>query len=338
MRTIWLVSLVIFGLVELPQYVQAEPRDRWQPVATAAPWVAAAADEVQSYGSLHKPTAVMIVRDGHMVASWGEVSRKVNVRSVRKSLLGGLYGIAVAERRIDLTRTLEQLGIDDKPPSLTQAEKQATVRDLLMSRSGVYHPAAYEAAEMQKNRPARGSNPAGTFWYYNNWDFNTLGTIYREATGEDIFQSFARRIAQPIEMEDYSARDGRYVFHSSSSHPAYPFSMTARDLARFGLLMLNDGRWNGTQIIPAAWIRESANAYSQTDRSGRSYGYLWWVLPPAEWGSGAVIASGWGGQTIAIVPAKRLVAVQVIEHPSSDRQLKTKDLLDLLRKIAAIAS
>jgi hypothetical protein len=60
MRTIWLVAIVIFGLVELPEYVQAEPRDRWQPVTTAASWVAAAADEVQSYGSLHKPTAVMI--------------------------------------------------------------------------------------------------------------------------------------------------------------------------------------------------------------------------------------------------------------------------------------
>jgi CubicO group peptidase (beta-lactamase class C family) len=164
MRTTSALGLVTFGLVLFTQVGHADPHDRWEPVTPSAPWVTAAADEVQSYGGLHKPTALMIVRDGYMVASWGEISRKVNVRSVRKSLLGGLYGIAVAEGRIDLASTLEQLGIEDKLPSLTQAEKQATIRDLLMSRSGVYHPASYESAEMQEKRPARGSQQAGSSW------------------------------------------------------------------------------------------------------------------------------------------------------------------------------
>jgi hypothetical protein len=98
--------------------------------------------------------------------------------------------IAASEGRISLTGTLAELGIDDKPPSLTDAEKQATVRDLLMARSGVYHPAAYEDSDMEKKRPPRGSHPPGSFWYYNKWDFNALGTIYRKSTGEDIFLSF----------------------------------------------------------------------------------------------------------------------------------------------------
>jgi len=57
------------------------------------------------------------------------------------------------------------------------------VRMLLEARSGVYHAALYETPAMAKQRPARGSHEPGTFWYYNNWDFNALGTIYEHATG-----------------------------------------------------------------------------------------------------------------------------------------------------------
>lgn len=105
---------------------------------------------------------------------------------------------------------------------MKEAEKQATVRDLLMARSGIYHPAAHETADVRQKRPARGSHPAGTFWFYNKWDFNAHGTIYRQATREDIFESVARRIAKPIDMEDFCAYDGQYVLEPSSIHPAYP--------------------------------------------------------------------------------------------------------------------
>jgi hypothetical protein len=86
-----------------------------------------------------KPTAVVIVQYGKMVASWGDISRKVNVTSVRKSLLSALY--VVAEGRIDLSSSLADPNIDDKTPGLTAEVKTTTVRDLLMERSGIYHPA-----------------------------------------------------------------------------------------------------------------------------------------------------------------------------------------------------
>jgi len=202
----------------------------------------------------YDPTAVMVVQDGKVVAAWGDVARKANVRSVRKSLLSALYGIAVAERRIELGRNMGELGIDDRPPVLSDIEKQATVRDLLMARSGIYHPAAYEDPAMKARRPERGSHPPGSFWYYNNWDFNALGTIYRQLTGSDVFQAFQDRIAKPIGMQDFSAEDGKFVFESASDHPAYTMRLSVRDLARFGWLYLNRGLWSGTQVIPSAWV------------------------------------------------------------------------------------
>lgn len=80
----------------------------------------------------------MKVQNGRMIARWGDTSRKVNMASVRKSLLSALYGIAIAEGRITLSSSLSELGIDDTAPRLTAEEKTATVRHLLMARSGVY--------------------------------------------------------------------------------------------------------------------------------------------------------------------------------------------------------
>ena len=64
------------------------------------------------------------------------------------------------------------------------------VVDLLRARSGVYHPVDFETALMKKNRPERGSHARGTFWYYNNWDFNALGTIFEKEAGLKIGEAF----------------------------------------------------------------------------------------------------------------------------------------------------
>jgi CubicO group peptidase (beta-lactamase class C family) len=136
-------------------------------------------------------------------------------------------------------------------------EKTATVQMLLQARSGVYHPAAYESAGMKANRPERHSHAPGTFWYYNNWDFNVLGSIFEQETGTQIHPEFKRRIGDVIGMEDFQVSDCDYVHEPLSLHPAYPFRMTARDMARFGLLFLQNGSWEGDQIISEEWVQES---------------------------------------------------------------------------------
>ena len=120
----------------------------------------------------------MIVDDGVVVDAWGDISRNFQCHSMRKSILSAIIGVHVDQGHLDLSQTLAQLGIDDYAPGLTAEEKQATVGDLIQARSGVYHVALGESREMKAMRPERHSHPAGTFWYYNNWDFNALGTIF----------------------------------------------------------------------------------------------------------------------------------------------------------------
>jgi len=316
----------------------AEPGKGWQEVDPAsAGWSLAKLETARELAQALDPTGIMVVQNGRVIARWGDVARKNNVASVRKSLLSALVGIAVGEGRIELGATLAQLKIDDRPPSLTEGEKQATIRDLLMARSGIYHAAASETAAMKRNRPARGAHAPGSFFFYNNWDFNTLGAIYRQATGEDIFASFATRIAQPIGMEDFSAADGRYLFDKASDIPAYQFRLSARDMARFGLLFLQQGQWLGRKIVPADWVRQSTTAYSRSERGRQGYGYMWWVLPTDVWGEGAAYAAGFGGQFIAYVPAKGLVVAQTVDLGDNERGVRTSDFLKLLRAIADAA-
>lgn len=144
---------------------------------------------------------MFIVQHGKVVAEWGNTTKRTELASVRKSLLSALIGIAVAEHQINLDSTMGQLGIDDNPPVLTEVEKTATVRQLLQARSGIFHLALYESPGMTEARPPRGSHAPGTFWYYNNWGFNVLGTIYERATGSGVFEALDQKIAKPIGMQ-----------------------------------------------------------------------------------------------------------------------------------------
>lgn len=316
------------------------PGARWEPAdPLVLGWSRPALEQLDGRVRALGVTSLTVVQDGRLVASWGPQDRKVNVRSVRKSLLGLLYGIAVAEGRIDLDLTLDALGIDDREPRLTAAEKRATIRHLLKARSGVYHPAAYENDAMKAKRPPRSSAGPDERWYYNNWDFNALGTIYERLTGEDIFRGFESRIARPIGMQDYMAADGRRVFDPASDHPAYVMALTARDLARVGHLVLNRGNWNGRTVVPAAWIAESVTAWSATDAGSLGYGYLWWTLPPAgRFGPGASLALGSDGQAIGVVPRLRLAVVQLCSDATKrPRRVRGADTVDLLGLVVEAA-
>jgi len=342
MRTRGLL-LAVFWLCAGPcTAAERYPGTEWEHVAPAqAGWSAQQLADAEAWSQTIGTSAVVIVQHGAIVAEWGDVTGNILLNSARKSLLSALIGIAVGHHQIDPNATLARLGIDDNPPSLTAEEKQATVRDLLEARSGVYHGAAYETPGMAAERPPRGSHPPGTFWYYNNWDFNTLGAIYEHAVGQSMFTAFAQQIAQPIGMQDFNPRDCRYYREAISNYPAYLFFASARDLARFGLLFLHHGLWRNRQVIPAAWVDESTRPDSTTD-SGTGYGYLWWTTLPdqplAGWHlpAGSYFANGNGGQMVFVIPADDIVVVHLARmgrastHPEGVGHHQVAKLLSMI--------
>jgi CubicO group peptidase (beta-lactamase class C family) len=289
---------------------------------TRLSWSKSRLAEAEAYARRIGSSTVAIVQGGRTVAAWGDVARKSDVASVRKSLLSALIGIAVHEGRVRLDQTLAELGIDDRPPGLTDAEKEATVADLLTSRSGVYHPVDLEPPAIAAERPKRGSHHRGTFWHYNNWDFNVLGTIYERVAGEGLFDAFTRRIAEPIGLQDFTVADGRWGAAEKSRHPAYGFRMSARDLARFGELYLRGGEWGGKPVIPADWVAESTRPHAAVRSAhfpGRGYGYMWWTgfasdfAPTVTLPPGTFYALGFGAQYVFVMPTLDLVVVHTVD-------------------------
>lgn len=318
------------------------PGAHWEKHSRAG-WSEELLKGTRNFAATKKTAAMMIVQGGRVVDQWGDVDKKIEVRSIRKSFLSALYGIHVSDGRIDLGKTMAEIGIDDLPPALTAAEKQATILDLLRARSGIYHEAARETPGMRAKRPARGSHPPGTFWYYNNWDFNVLGTIFEKLTGKGIFEDFAQQIAKPIGMEDYVVSDGRFAGKEGSTvggdsiHLNYIFSMTARDMARFGYLYLRKGKWGDRQLVPAAWVMRSTTSYSDVDSysaigAQTGYGFLWWK---EEWGYSAIGAQG---HIIAVIPSKDLVIVHRVAYdPPREDVVSYRDIDTMIRMVIAAA-
>ena len=193
----------------------------------SAGWSTEKLQEAYSYSQTTEAAAVMIIYNGKVLYYWGDIKRKFFCHSCRKSFMSALYGIHVHNGNIDLDRTMGELGIDDKPPSLSDIEKTATVRMLLKARSGIYHEAAGESQGMKERRPDRYSHEPGTFWYYNNWDFNALGTIFEQETGTKIFHEFYDKIAKPTGMEDFNTADCGYHFQDVSGNPIDSLYRTA---------------------------------------------------------------------------------------------------------------
>lgn len=279
-------------------------------------WSRAALANAYEFASSMGSSAIMIVQDGVIVSAWGSVAEITGIASMRKSLLSALIGIHEAEGTIDLNATLADLGIDDCEPALTLVEKQATVADLLTSRSGIYHAAADQSPAIL---PRRGIHRPGEQWFYNNWSFNVLGVILERLTGVPIAEDFSCRIARPLRMQDFQPQHFYFKTIPQSVHPAYKIRMSARDLARVGLLFMNSGRWDGMQLIPEEWVSRSVKPYTDLGR-GAGFGYSWWTGRYIVRSTEALIrehqgekqfywASGLGHQYVMVFPAIGTVMV-----------------------------
>lgn len=310
-----------------------------------AGWDAAKLEEAEDFFNSLDSAAVVIVYRGRVLSAWGSVYTEYVTHSARKSFMSALYGIFVHEGQIDLQKTMAELIIDDEPP-LTEQEKTAKVIHLLQARSGVYHTAAAETEGMHAYKPPRGSYAPGTFWCYNNWDFNALSTIFIQETELDVFQSLIERITDEIGMEDFGILDTQYYYQLDRSiHPAYHFQMSARDAARFGLLFLQNGRWDGRQIIPEEWVEESTRPWSDANDyiPGTYYGYMWWVFPQGygeQYGwlylnqYESYAALGAYGQVIQVIPDAELVFVHRVDS-YNNFNVSLGDILRLLDMILA---
>ena len=287
-------------------------------------------------------TGMVVVQSGKILFNYGDIKETSYLASCRKSILSILYGPFVRNGKIDLATTIEQLHLDDVG-GLLPIEKKATIKDLLTARSGVYHPASNEG-DASAMAPKRGSVQPGSFWLYNNWDFNVAGYILEQRTGRNIYELIDSILAKPLQMQDWNIKEQRKTSDTSKSkYLAYHMWFSTRDMARIGYLMLSNGHWKNRQIIPADWIKTTTSIITSNKTAEKEktayfkfgYGYLWWIWDTPYNNSayeGAYTATGAFGQFITVFPKLNLVVAFKTKYEYG-RQTPTGVYLKVLDKL-----
>jgi len=300
-------------------------------------------DAVSEYVDSLSTTGLGVVVGGRILFEQGDITELSYIASVRKSVLAMLFGNYVADGTVDLNKTLADLGITDHG-GLSEQEKEATIADLISARSGVYHPAS-NSGDNLADAPPRGSQKHGTYFLYSNWDFNTLGAIFEQETGRNIYDALGFDIAIPIGMQDFDRSAQRKSGNLEvSMYPAYHMWFSTRDMARIGYLMLREGNWNGKQIVPEDWTHRISSVVTPLEemnpartRDGKlGYGYLWWIFDgPEATGAydGAYTGIGAGGQYITVIPKLDMVVAHKTNRGRSRGSTSRNQYLTLLDMI-----
>jgi len=289
--------------------------------------------------------SVVIVRDGYVVHEYYrqglDAADGHDVRSVTKSVVSALVGIALADGAIEsLDATVGDLLARHLPPAADPRMANVTLRQLLSMTSGLagddgsvggddrLMDALFDSPDWVQHILGRPlvAEP-GTDWAYSSATSHLLSAIVADSTGQSTLQFARDRLFGPLGIRTDDAFEpvlgpvidqaelDRYL-QAPVAWPVdpqgYPFGgaflrLPARDLAKIGYLYLNEGRWNGEEIIPADYIRASTTGAEGTPNAEAGYGWQWW-LDDAD-GHPAYFARGYGGQTIHVVPDLDLVTV-----------------------------
>jgi len=348
-----LASAVLVAFLLVPVSSQAPPVPSRQEafVFPGADWERIAKPESVGYSSARleglrawlsslDTTAMFVSVGGRVLVEYGDIAHLSYLASVRKSVLAMLYGKYVENGTIRLDTTLKDLQFADVG-GLLPRELEATVEHLITARSGVYHPAS-NAGDSTDSAPPRGSQAPGSYYLYNNWDFNAAGAVFEKLTGKDIYDVVETDLARPIGMQDFDRKaQQKSGDPKRSQHMAYHMYFSVRDMARIGLLMLRDGNWNGQQVVPRAWAQKIRSLVTPMNEMNPpnyralgtgtrwGYGYMWWVWDaPNSPGPfrGVYSGMGAGGQFITILPELDMVVAhktdtsQVSPHGPGQRR------------------
>ena len=310
--------LILFSLFTASIVAQVFPNQNWSynEDSEADGWNLKKMEEFNRYIiDSTKITGLVIIHKGQIVFDYGDIEENSYIASCRKSVLAMLYGKYVENGDINLDETLNELGIQDVKEMLP-IEKEATIRDLISARSGIYLIGS-NGGDLRDYAPERGTKKPGTYWLYNNYDFNLAGYIFEKETGTNIYNEVEVQLAIPLEMQDWDrSLQQKYGDSTISKFPAYHMWFSTRDMARIGLLMLNRGKWSEKQVISEQWVNEMLKQRTtseeiienvpimKTTGSQYGYGYMWWLFENAEDKrlKNGYSALGAMGQSISVFP------------------------------------
>lgn len=275
--------------------------------------------------------SVLVVRSGYLVFEkyyhgfHSEIP--FEVASVTKSFTSALFGIALREKYIE---SIEQKLADFFPeyitPSTDPRVARITLRHLLTMTAGFDWseegpwgwPQGQNWMRYILNTPI--AYEPGSRFGYNTPSIHLLSGVLTKQTGMSTMSFAERYLFKPLGIQPAKWLTDPQGFYNGGTG----LWLTARAMAKFGYLYLNDGYWDGRQVIPADWVKASTQKQSEGGfPEHRSYGLLWWTT--VDRGHPAYYAAGYGGQLIYVIPD--LDVVVVITSDNQKAHPENKDLI-----------
>lgn len=266
---------------------------------------------------------LVVTRDGELVGEWywggADEDTEREAFSVTKSVTATLVGIAADQGHLDI----------DQPASDFITEWQGTpsepvtIRNLISNDSGRYHDVATDYLSMASQAADKTAfsieldqqHEPGTTWVYNNAAIQTLEAVLERATGMPVGDFAEENLFSPIGMDSRIATDP-----AGNTLTFMGLQTTCRDLARFGLLYLRDGEWQGEQVVSESFVEEAVEPSQDVNPE---YGFLWWIIGEdggetapgqgdlPEAGPSGYAALGLGDQVLAVYPEDGLVVTRL---------------------------
>ncbi|MCW5851069.1 MAG: serine hydrolase [Anaerolineae bacterium] len=234
------------------------------------------------------------------------------VASVTKSIMTTLIGIAVDQGKLQLDQPMLSFFPDRTVANRDARKERITVRHLVTMSSGLDCTAEGDERTLQEMRTSPDwaqftlDRPVlwepGSHFVYCSPAIHLLSPILQRATGMTALDFARQNLFAPLGIQNVIwATDPQGYNRGSEGIYLQP-----RDMAKIGYLWLNQGQWEGTQIVSRAWVEQSVKSHLKTDGND-DYGYAWWVMTGD--GAGQYAAVGRGGQRIHVLPSANVIVV-----------------------------
>ena len=253
--------------------------------------------------------SLLIIRDGVLVYEQyfdgGDADTLRPVFSVTKSITSALTGIALENG--DLER-VDTLVLDYFPDYVPDDDRKAvlTLEHLLQMQSGILWSDTSQAVPLLRGETSSQdiialplATEPGEYWSYSTGNSQLIAYLLTESTGIPLADYADEHLFEPLGIESYlwpTDADDIYL-------GGVGLEMRARDMAKFGYLYLQNGLWDGEQLIPTDWITASTTPYNKR----QDYGYHWWIETFDDVSGYA--AQGFGGQSVYVFPSLDLIVV-----------------------------
>ncbi|MEO1661947.1 MAG: serine hydrolase [Pseudomonadota bacterium] len=335
-------------LIDLPSHPKdtAWPTEAWPEGKLGAGVDAAPLDQLimralSNPDDLGETHAVLVIQGGQIVCeAYGEgfgPEKTYPSWSMAKSITHALVGMAIADGKMTLEAPV---GL---PEWQGDGRREITLQHLLQMASGLrfredyvdagvsdtiemlFGPGKPDVAQYAIDQVLE--HPPGTFWSYSSGTTNIICRLLADALGLDCdgMEAFMRaRLFAPVGM-----RSPLPKFDEAGTFIGSSFCYcTARDFARFGLLYLRGGQWDGAQLLSPAWVDHARTPLACVpEDEPMGYGGHWWL---GLAGPGSFSANGYQGQYIVLVPEKDLI---IVRHGASEDQ--KDNVRDWLAALAA---